>query len=73
MLKKGRTYEEVYNSFQWRIPKFYNIARDVCDKWANDKYRLCLIYDEDGNVEKYSFWEMRTLSNRLANALQNSE
>jgi hypothetical protein len=28
MLKKGKTYQEVYNSFQWKVPKFYNIGVD---------------------------------------------
>ena len=71
MLKKGKTYEEVYRSFQWKVPKFYNIGVDCCDKWADQRYRLALIYEDDkGQVEKYTFWELKQLSNRLANALQ---
>lgn len=71
MLKKGKTYGEVYNSFRWKVPKFYNIGVDVCDKWANERYRLALIYeDEEGRVEKYTFWELKGFSNRLANALK---
>ena len=71
MLKKGKTYEEVYRSFKWKVPKFYNIGVDCCDKWADQRYRLALIYeDEQGRVEKYTFWELKRLSNRLANALQ---
>ena len=34
MLRKGTTYEEVYYRFQWRVPRFYNIGVDICDKWA---------------------------------------
>ncbi len=71
MLKKGKTYEEVYHSFQWKIPKFFNIGVDVCDKWADERYRLALIYeDEEGRVEKYTFWDLKRISNRLANALK---
>jgi len=71
MLKRGKDYNEVYNNFRWKISKFYNIAQEACDKWAKDKYRLCLIYeDEKGNIEKYSFWEMKKLSNKFANALR---
>ncbi|MBT9142106.1 MAG: Acetyl-coenzyme A synthetase [Syntrophomonadaceae bacterium] len=70
MLRNAEGYKEVYQSFRWKIPRLYNIARGVCDKWAGDKYRLCLIYeDEQGNVAKYSFWEAKKLSNKLANAL----
>jgi acetyl-CoA synthetase len=71
MLKKGNTYEKVYNSFHWKVPIFYNIGVDCCDKWADQRYRLALIYEDDqGKVEKYTFWELKRLSNRLANALQ---
>ena len=68
---KGRTYEEVYENFRWEIPEYYNIGVDVCDKWANEKYRLALIYiDKEGKDHKYSFWELKNLSNQLANVLQ---
>ena len=40
---RGRTYEEVYKNFKWKIPQYYNIGVDVCDKWADDKNRLALI------------------------------
>jgi len=71
MLKFHETYEGVYQSFQWRIPKHYNIAVDTCDKWAEERYRLALIYeDEKGKVEKYTFWDLKQLSNKFANALR---
>jgi acetyl-CoA synthetase len=71
MLKPGKTYDEVYNSFRWEIPEFYNIGVDICDKWAHQRYRLALIYeDESGQVEKYSFWDLKRLSNGLANGLK---
>jgi len=67
----GKTYEEVYNNFEWEIPEYYNIGVDVCDKWAHEKYRLALIYvDPDGGEQKYSFWELKNMSNQLANALK---
>ena len=71
MLKSGQTYHEVYNSFQWQVPEFYNIGVDICDKWAHQRYRLALIYEnEKGQVEKYTFWDLKQLSNRLANGLK---
>lgn len=67
----GKTYEEVYNNFEWEIPEYYNIGVDVCDKWAHEKDRLALIYvDPDGREQKYSFWELKNTSNQLANALK---
>ena len=71
MLEKKNTYDEVYKSFRWQVPKYYNIGVDICDKWADERYRLALIYeDEDGKSEKYTFWDLKGLSNRLANALK---
>ena len=71
MLQKKSTYDEVYRSFHWQIPEYYNIGVDVCDKWADERYRLALIYeDEGGRTEKYTFWDIKNLSNRLANALR---
>ncbi len=71
MLKPGKTYEDVYRSFVWNIPEFYNIGADICDKWAHQRYRLALIFeDEKGETEHYTFWDLKRLSNRLANGLK---
>ncbi len=71
MLKLGETYEEVYGSFSWEIPEFYNMGVDICDKWAHQRYRLALIYEnEKGQLEQYTFWDLKRLSNRLANGLK---
>jgi acetyl-CoA synthetase len=71
VLKPGTNYDEVYHAFNWKVPEFYNIGVDICDKWAHQRYRLALIYeDEQGRVEKYTFWNLKNLSNQLANGLQ---
>jgi acetyl-CoA synthetase len=71
MLTPAKTYEDVYNIFKWQIPEFYNIGIDICDKWAQQRDRLALIYeDETGQVQKYTFRELKNLSNKLANGLR---
>jgi acetyl-CoA synthetase len=71
MLTPGHAYETIYNSFKWRIPEYYNIGVDTCDKHAQGKSRLALIYaKEDGNTANYTFDDLKTLSNRFANALK---
>ena len=68
---RGKTYEEVYNNFKWKIPKFYNIGVDVCDKWADDKSRVALIHPTTHGTDRiYTFRELRKLSNQMANALK---
>jgi acetyl-CoA synthetase len=67
----GRTYQQIYDTFRWDLPEFYNIGIDICDKWANRGDRLALIYEnEDGKVQNYTFQELKQLSNRLANGFQ---
>lgn len=70
MLKRGKDYREVYESFRWEVPDYYNIGVDICDKWAIQRYRLALIYEDEKGIErKWTFWELKRLSNQLANAL----
>jgi acetyl-CoA synthetase len=68
---RGKTYQEVYRNFEWKIPQYYNIGVDVCDKWADDRNRIALIYiDRLKDEHKFTFRQLRCLSNQLANALQ---
>jgi len=70
MLKRGSTYDEVYNSFKWNIPERYNIANDVCDQWADDPGRIALIYeDSKKKVHRYTFADIRKYANQFANTL----
>ena len=67
----GRTYEELYRNFRWDIPDRYNVGVDVCDKWAGDPDRLALIYlDHQGQEQRFTFLQLKRLSNRLAHALK---
>jgi acetyl-CoA synthetase len=70
MLPKARTYEETIEAFKWEIPKRYNIAVDVCDKWADGSDRLALIQEDvQGGITRYTFDELKRLSNQFANVL----
>lgn len=70
MLKSGSTYDEVYDSFSWNIPERYNIANDVCDRWADNPERVALIYEDgEGEVHTYSFAEVKRYANQFANTL----
>ena len=71
MLTPGKTYDQVYGSFHWEVPDFYNIGVDICDKWAHQPDRTALIYENHkGQVTKYSFSDLKKLSNQLANGLK---
>lgn len=67
-----RPYDQARQAFTWRVPERYNIAADVCDRWASsDPDRLALIHERgDGSVRRYTFGELRALSDRAANVLR---
>jgi acetyl-CoA synthetase len=68
VLQKAQSYEAIRSAFSWAIPAFYNIGVDICDKWADDPARLALIYEKrDGSSLRYSFADLRRLSNQAAN------
>lgn len=72
MLKRGKTYQEIYDQFQWEIPEYYNIAIDICDKHAVDLSKRALLYhdEETDRVVEYTFHQLKQLSNRLANSFR---
>jgi acetyl-CoA synthetase len=71
MLTRQTDYARLYRDFTWEVPDHYNIGVDACDKWADGKDRLALIYVADtGAVTELSFDYFRRQSNQFANALQ---
>src|SRR6266853_2284432 len=69
MLQRGDSYDEVYGGFRWALPERFNIGV-ACDRHATGEGRLALVYEApDGTVERFSFDDLKRLSNRCANAL----
>ena len=63
-------YDELYRGWRWQVPERYNIARACCGRWAGDRSRFALYWeDESGASAKYSFWDIQQEANRLSNAL----
>ena len=68
MLPRLPSYEAICRRFEWAIPEFFNIGVDICDKWATNPTRLALIHEKrDGSAARYTFAEIRRLSNQAAN------
>ena len=73
MKKENNTsYEELYKSFKWEIPKYYNFGFDVVDKWAEDRSKLALIsIDRTGKHDRYhTFYDLSVATNKFANILK---
>ena len=66
----GDRHREVYEAFRWEVPERFNVARYCCDRWATERHRLALYWeDESGETRTLSFWDLQQAANRLANAL----
>ncbi len=71
MLKRVSNYDELIKSFNWHIPKHFNIGFEVCDHWAETEPDKVAIIDVSNNdrPQKYTYKQLKALSNQLANAL----
>ena len=67
---KAGNYEELCNTFRWDVPARYNMGWECCGRWADDRSRFALYYeDESGHTEAWTFWDIQMQANRLSNAL----
>jgi acetyl-CoA synthetase len=66
----ARAWNTLHSSFRWNVPARYNIAQACCGRWAEDRSRFALYYeDEAGHTEAWSFWDVQQAANRLSNVL----
>jgi acetyl-CoA synthetase len=63
-------YDEICAAFRWDVPERFNIADACCARWANDRARFAMYWeDEDGARAAYTFFDLAQQANRLSNAL----
>lgn len=66
------SYEQLRDAFEWEVPERFNTAEYICDRWASDKSRVALFAANHRGTERtYTFWQLRNITNRLANHLRN--
>ena len=64
------SYQELCRSFRWQIPEQFNLAVDICGRWAEQRHRFALYYeDESGFTSAHTFWDIQRQANRLSNVL----
>ena len=65
-------YEDLYESFEWEVPERFNAATYCCDRWAAadpDRVALHTVGPDGEAARTYSYSDLQTLANRLANHL----
>jgi acetyl-CoA synthetase len=66
----GDRYDTLYNEFHWQVPDSFNIAEVCCTRWADDKSRIAIHYeDETGHSETLTYAALQEQANRLSNVL----
>ena len=64
-------YAELHAAHRWAVPESFNIALACCTRWASDRARFALYWEDEGGARgAYTFWDLQREANRLANALQ---
>ena len=74
MLIQGKSYEEVTNAFSWNIPEYFNMGVAVCDRHCttNGSDTALIVEQIDGAVNRYSFQDIKNISNQFANLFKQS-
>lgn len=68
--RRAPNYAELCRTFRWQVPERYNIARDICGRWADERSRFALYYEEEsGFTSAHTFWDIQREANRLSNVL----
>ena len=71
LLPEAGSYDALKERFGWDIPERFNIGVAACDTWAErepDREAL-LCVEENGDTARYTYADLRRLSNQLANLL----
>ncbi|MEO6565259.1 MAG: AMP-binding protein, partial [Casimicrobiaceae bacterium] len=64
------SYAALHASHRWDVPEFFNIAHACCGRWAGDRTRFALYWeDESGATSAHTYWDLQREANRLSNVL----
>lgn len=65
--KNATSYEQLVRDFTWRVPETLNMAHEICERHAlSDPEALALIEDTGTSLRRFSFGDLKRLSDNLA-------
>jgi acetyl-CoA synthetase len=65
------SWEDVFNHFDWNPRERFNVAHEVCDRYAEDPSRIAVFHeDQFGNQQTITYRELRDWSNQMANVFR---
>jgi acetyl-CoA synthetase len=60
---KNASFDSIYDSFRWSIPRHLNIAQQVCERHQSEPDRTAVYYENiDGETAVFSYGQLKTLS-----------
>ncbi len=63
-------YAEIHASHRWDVPERFNIAQACCARWADDRARFALYWeDEGGATSAHTFFDLAREAHRMSNVL----
>ncbi|WP_194713483.1 acyl-CoA synthetase [Noviherbaspirillum soli] len=63
-------YDTLYQGFHWHVPPDFNIAQLCCIRWAGDRQRIAIHYEDDaGNAARLSYADLLRDAKRLAQVM----
>ncbi|MES2536880.1 MAG: AMP-binding protein [Pseudomonadota bacterium] len=63
-------YDQLYQQFRWHVPAEFNIAEVCCARWAGDRTRIAIHYEDDAGVSAtLTYADLQSQANRLSNVL----
>jgi acetyl-CoA synthetase len=70
-LSSSFSWETILNHYDWNPRERFNVAHEVCDRYAEDPSRIAIFYeDQFGNQRTITYRELRDWSNQLANVFR---
>ena len=64
-------YAELHARHRWNVPPDFNIAHACCARYADDRARFALYWEDEGGERRaLTFWDLQQQANRLSNALR---
>jgi acetyl-CoA synthetase len=64
MLERGTSWEAMQAGFDWALPERLNMARQVCDDWAEREPQRIAIFDPDRGAVSYA--ALKSMADALA-------
>jgi acetyl-CoA synthetase len=63
-------YAAIRAAHRWDVPPLFNIAEACCRRWADDRSRFALYWEDEGGASSaHTFFDLQQHANRLSNAL----